>query len=435
MSSPFFNILNTGNMLQPASATATERVDNLEISLVVDISASMDGAKLDELKTAASDFVNVIFSKADWGDVSVSLVPYSTQVALPEEMMNLYAGFNRIHSHSNCVDFNAADFTTTAIDPGAGNPLRQSQHFDPFATWGELDTSNERWFVCPEVARSEVLPFADNAQALLNAISALQIETNTSIDIGMKWGAAMLDPSFGPVIDGLIGANLVNSDFSDRPFAFDDDEAIKVIVLMTDGQNTTEFRVNDTLRGMSNIYRQTNGDIWAHGVEHNWNGVDGDSNGFERWFNSRRERFGWGNFWRYTWHFPQSWDLGYNDIPREFTRLSWADVFDFSSLTYNAWYYQYARQWNANDYWAHRDWAYDNVAGSEKDNRLRAICTAAKDEGIIIYAVGFEVTDHAATMMSQCASSSSHFFRVAGAELRQAFTAIARNITDLRLTQ
>lgn len=150
MGSPFFNILNTGNMVQPASATATERVDNLEISLVVDISASMGGTKLTELKNAASDFVNVIFSKAEWGDVTISLVPYSTQVALPADMIDLYEGFDRFHSFSNCVDFGAADFTTTAIDPSADNSLRQSQHFDPFAVWGELDSSNERYYICPE---------------------------------------------------------------------------------------------------------------------------------------------------------------------------------------------------------------------------------------------------------------------------------------------
>lgn len=435
MGSPFFNILNTGNMLQPASATATERVDNLEISLVVDISASMGGSKLEELKNAATDFVNVIYSKADWGDVTISLVPYSTQVALPDEMADLYEGFDRIHGFSSCVDFDAADFTTTAIDPGAGNPLRQSQHFDPFATWGELDSSNERYFVCPEVSSAEVLPFADNAQDLLDAISELEIESNTSIDIGVKWGAALLDPSFGPVLDGLISAGTVNSSFTDRPFTFDDEEAIKVMVLMTDGQNTTEYRVDDTLRGMSNIYREDNGEIWVHATEHRWDGDDGDSNHYERWFNSKRERWGWGNFWRFTWHFGDSWNLGYDDIPREFTRLSWSEVFDFTSLYYNAWYYQYARQWNANDFWSHRDWAYENIDGWEKDNRMRAICTAAQDQGIIIYAVGFEVSDHAATVMSDCASSPSHFFRVAGEDLTNAFTAIARNITDLRLTK
>ncbi|ROU03354.1 pilus assembly protein TadG-related protein [Histidinibacterium lentulum] len=435
MGGPFFNILNTANMIQPASATATERVDNLEISLVVDISASMGGSKLTELKNAATAFVNTIFAKAEWGDVTISLVPYSTQVALPAEMADLYAGFNRIHGYTSCVDFNASDFTTTAISPAANNPLRQSQHFDPFATWGELDSSNERLFVCPEGSQAEILPYADNAAALLTAISQLEIESNTSIDIGMKWGAAMLDPSFGPVLDGLIAEGTVDAGFSDRPFAFDDDEAIKVIVLMTDGENTTEFRVDDSLRGMSNIYRENNGEIWVHATEHRRNGTDGDNNHHERWFNSKRERYGWSNFWRYTWHFSQSWNLGYDDIPREFTRLSWAEVFDFTSLYYNAWYYQYAREWNANDFWRHRDWAYQNVSGSEKDSRLAAICNASKAQGIIIYAVGFEVSNHAANVMGQCASSPAHFFRVAGAELTQAFNAIARNITDLRLTQ
>jgi hypothetical protein len=37
--------------------------------------------------------------------------------------------------------------------------------------------------------------------------------------------------------------------------------------------------------------------------------------------------------------------------------------------------------------------------------------------------------------MQDCASSPSHFFRVEGVELSEAFRAIARQINQLRLTQ
>jgi hypothetical protein len=66
---------------------------------------------------------------------------------------------------------------------------------------------------------------------------------------------------------------------------------------------------------------------------------------------------------------------------------------------------------------------------------LSNICQAAKDEHIVIWSIGFEVTDHGANVMQDCASSPSHFFRVEGVEISEAFEAIARQINQLRLTQ
>ena len=63
------------------------------------------------------------------------------------------------------------------------------------------------------------------------------------------------------------------------------------------------------------------------------------------------------------------------------------------------------------------------------------ICSAAKDEGIVIWTIGFEVNDTGADVMKKCASSPSHFFRVEGVELTDAFSAIASQINQLRLTQ
>ena len=69
------------------------------------------------------------------------------------------------------------------------------------------------------------------------------------------------------------------------------------------------------------------------------------------------------------------------------------------------------------------------------DSLLNSICTAAKHQGVLIWSIGFEVTDHGAAVMRNCASSPSHFFRVEGVEISEAFKAIARQINQLRLTQ
>ena len=75
------------------------------------------------------------------------------------------------------------------------------------------------------------------------------------------------------------------------------------------------------------------------------------------------------------------------------------------------------------------------VNGSEADRRTRALCGEARDNGIVIFAIGFEAPTGGQNLMRDCASTPSHYFDVDGVEISEAFSAIARTINQLRLTQ
>ncbi len=67
-----------------------------------------------------------------------------------------------------------------------------------------------------------------------------------------------------------------------------------------------------------------------------------------------------------------------------------------------------------------------------------ALCTAMKAQGIIVYTVGFSVASggQAANLMASCASGSDYAFLPAnGADLTEAFKAIGRDITRLRISK
>ncbi len=95
------------------------------------------------------------------------------------------------------------------------------------------------------------------------------------------------------------------------------------------------------------------------------------------------------------------------------------------------------------NYWLNRNvrssehwrWKWTKYTPSQGDALLSNVCDAAKDAGIVIWSIGFEVSNHGASVMRDCASSPTHFFRVEGVEIRDAFEAIARQINQLRLTQ
>lgn len=68
----------------------------------------------------------------------------------------------------------------------------------------------------------------------------------------------------------------------------------------------------------------------------------------------------------------------------------------------------------------------------------RAMCTAMKNRGILVYTVGFQITEggNAANMLRDCASTPANFYLPAsGGDLSEAFAAIGRDITQLRISK
>ena len=96
-------------------------------------------------------------------------------------------------------------------------------------------------------------------------------------------------------------------------------------------------------------------------------------------------------------------------------------------------YYPFKKRWTANTLW--REGVYDSASGSRKDDRTKDICGATKTENVIVFTIGFEAPTGGKTVLQNCASSPAHFFDVNGLQIADAFTSIANEITQLRLTQ
>lgn len=237
---------------------AREDISNIEVSLVLDTSGSMSSyGRMDALKEAAKDFVDDILltateteegtvSASGDGEVSISIIPYSTQVSMPQivlDEMNL----DHRQSYSGCVDFEEEDFLTTALPTTRRN---QTSHFDPLSS----STTPSRWICAPD-DEYEALLFSQNATELKEKIEDMEPYENTSIDVGLKWGAAMLDPSAQDVVDALIDAGMVDDDFEGRPYDYTKTNKMKVLVVMTDGANTTQYKLDESVAsGLSDVW-------------------------------------------------------------------------------------------------------------------------------------------------------------------------------------
>lgn len=417
------HMLGVDRFTAPALSRATERVENVEISLVLDISGSMSGNKISRLKTAATEFVDTIFEQNQSDGVTLSIIPYSTQVNVGEHLLD-ELDVSDGHENSHCVNIEEPDFNNTRFElAGSGRAYEQTQHFDVF-TYSEGQLSAP---VCRNDAGSEITPISGEEAELVAAIDRLSAGGNTSIDLGIKWGAMLLDPSTQVAVSGLIDDGVVDPIYSNRPLNYEGDDAIKVLVVMTDGQNTSQYRLDDP-------YRSGNSNVWYNSAEDRYGVYWPNSKRFYRQSYSGNYQINTNNGY-YIW---QSGDSAIaNRISNDFSgyeRLTFPELFAQAS---NAWVANYLYRPVDGNYWSNWYHAPQDIIhpGSSKDGHTLTVCNSVKQENIVVYTIGFEAPQHSKNLLESCASTRSHYFDVDGVEISDAFAAIAASISQLKLTQ
>ncbi len=153
----FMSLVGVKTLSTPGVSTAEESVGKIEISLILDVSGSMAGSRINNLIPAAKSFVDQIFNSAEDDKVSISIIPYSTQVSLSNNLIS-YFNVTAEQTNSNCIEFDPSqgDFTTTAVSFGNNPSDRKYQrngHFDPF-----YKASPPRLLNCDPAADRKILP-------------------------------------------------------------------------------------------------------------------------------------------------------------------------------------------------------------------------------------------------------------------------------------
>lgn len=446
--------VENGAMDALAGAQATQRISNVEISLVLDVSGSMqdDPARITALKTAGKDFVSTVLTN-NTDLISISVVPYSGQVNLGPDLFARYSGVTHKHGldKSWCVDLPTASYSSTALATDLGMP--QSGFFDAYSGYGSWNDgrtmtpprytdqrkAGEFHFInasCEPLTNNYVRPFSNNIVTLRSQIDALQANGATSIDAGMRWGVALLDPGSRNVVSGLIGAGKVPGVFAGRPADFTDRETMKIVVLMTDGAHFPEMRLKDAYRiATSNVYRSR-----------------GDGKLSIRFTTGRPTRAGTNEWYvphlcgqTNSWGQCTSWGKWQSAVYNSGAgtdRLTWNKVWEYATVNWVA-MHMYARALSPTpDTWSDVSLRYENqmnvfrttTTASEMDSRLEDVCDTAKGRGVIVFEIALEAQDPGKAVIRNCASSSAHYFEETDATLLSAFRAISSQISHLRLS-
>ncbi|MEM8803948.1 MAG: VWA domain-containing protein, partial [Pseudomonadota bacterium] len=282
MDTIFMNLMGIDTLSGAVGTTAIEGSQVLEIVLVLDISGSMRGDKLAELKTAAKNFVTFVIDANGPERVSISIVPYNGQVYMDDELHQrlsqggfdvslendlvtltdtpLYPGevtaYRTLNPASRCARFRDADYEDREIAVG-GNIEGSAWHSNRNTGTNQpnghqywcgsdnLGTGTENTLRADgtlkpgtEVENQRIMLYENRVDRLHAHIDSFAAAGWTAIDYGMNWGVGLLDPSFEPIIADMVSDGLLPASADNHPVAYSDGSVKKFIVLMTDGINT-----------------------------------------------------------------------------------------------------------------------------------------------------------------------------------------------------
>lgn len=209
-----------------------------EITMVLDVSVSMAGAKFASLKTATVNFANTIepFAPTTGSYRVLNMVPFASRVNFGPEFDDLLGPETPTHPASFYEGCFEAEETATLAD-------------DDDAIAGELLPFEQRIqggtglpFCPPE--ESEVLLGATDLPEIMERIDGLQLAFGTGTSHALSWGWRTLSPEWRRHLD--MPFNLP-SRFSRRNR--------KVLILLTDGA-IVHHRYETDATGIRNLNRQ-----------------------------------------------------------------------------------------------------------------------------------------------------------------------------------
>lgn len=188
------------------SAVNADQQD-IELAMALDVTGSMSGSKIADLRTAATDLVDILMpSGGTPNKVRIAIAPYSASVNAGVYAATVTHGA----SANGCVHERGGAQAFTDAAPGP-------------STW----LGFTHGLYCPS---AEVIPLTDDPDALKHTISRLSAGGSTAGHIGTAWADYLISPRWA----GIWPA-------SSAPVAYNDGKTLKAVVLMTDGEFNTWY--------------------------------------------------------------------------------------------------------------------------------------------------------------------------------------------------
>lgn len=243
ISTPFLKFLSIPNLtvLSFSAANAPRATvgspgdsnGSIEVSMMLDVTGSMIGARLDNLKLAAKDLVDILNPENPVGKpIGIAIVPYAASVNAGKNASSVRGtisngncnvpgcqSYTFVNALGQLRTFNASDCVSersgaTAFDDTPPSTSKVGYVYQPSAN------------PCPS---SELVPLSRNRQFLHNAIDKLRGGGSTAAQVGFGWAWYVLSPKWGYLWP------------SSSPGPYNDSKVKKIAVLMTDGEFNSPY--------------------------------------------------------------------------------------------------------------------------------------------------------------------------------------------------
>ena len=232
---PFLSLIRSDGFTVEARAEALLAVGgnsqtSLEISLMLDVTGSMGGQKILDLKAAAKDLIDIVV----WTDQSeytskVALAPFAPRVNVGN-FVSQFTGLaaTRVISGNTrklikCVTERTGSYEFTDDAPASGRYLRPYNGI----TSTSNSNYNNNWSSsgnCSDPGE-QIIPLTSDKTVLKNHIDTFTASGSTAGALGTAWAWYLLSPKW--------------ADFwptASRPVAYGTENVQKIAVLMTDGE-------------------------------------------------------------------------------------------------------------------------------------------------------------------------------------------------------
>ena len=426
----FMRMVGLDTLDVKVASTARQDKGDIEISMVLDVSGSMQGSRVTRMKSAAKQFIDTVLPDENIDEAerpTISLVPYNDMVNLGA-VAAPYFNLEETHDYSHCARLPSNSFSSPVLN--LSNEIERIGHFDRFNETTDSPIISPQ---CPTDDTNSIMLHSANADDLKDHIDELEADGWTAISLGAKFGAALLDGSTRDATNAMQADGHLAERAIDLPKDYVETSGArntKVLVLMTDGANTRQYDLKRQFKtGMSNVY-------YAPGYKNYFrNGVSAAYAVYIPEFADSGRPWWFPYYGSYYSQNPfVSWEQNHYQLANTelFHRASiehigheiyGTGVPGYSDYIYYSNGYPYS---NAHEIY---------ISYGDLDTQTRGICDASKNAGITIYAVAFSAPSAGEDLMRYCASSAAHYYEVDSDSIVLAFEAIGRNINQLKLTQ
>lgn len=199
---------------------------SIEVAMILDITGSMAGTKIQSLKIAASNAVNTFLVGQNPANprVRVAIVPYSNSVNTGSLRNVVYA--ERTFTTGEPPRLNDPRLVSSATDACA-TERKGAQQFTDASPATAMVNRDYRLSTCPAAA---LMPLSSDIASLSSVISAFKADGSTAGHIGIQWGWYMLSPNWNGVLQK-----------SAQPGAYKTGKVSKYAIVMTDGEFNTAY--------------------------------------------------------------------------------------------------------------------------------------------------------------------------------------------------